>query len=128
MFGRSRPRSTFEMEPSKPYFVSQSLFWQETYYAPICGRNSFSPSAGIHFFFWSPLFKIWDWALSPQQKREGGGGGGLTLWCHYCGNIIKPNFERIWIIFSIYYYFWFNMQWVAVLGWPFKQRKASQRS
>ena len=64
------------MEFSKPYFIFKSWFdkkhskcppgkypWQEL--------NKFLQAL---FFSDPPLWKIWDWKLSPQQK------GGLILW------------------------------------------------
>ena len=58
-FSLNRPRSKFEIEPSKPYFILQSLFWQGKWApkANICGNN-----------FLSPL-KIWDWKLSLEAER-----------------------------------------------------------
>ena len=36
MFGWKKPESTFEIEPSKPYFVLQNLFWQRTSLTESC--------------------------------------------------------------------------------------------
>ena len=74
----NRRTSTFEMEPTEPY-----LFYKvfkkhiQPPQANICIRNSLSPPG--HSYFLIPLFKIWDWTLSPSRKGEER-GGGMILW------------------------------------------------
>ena len=73
MFGQNRPRSTFEIDHSKPNFIFKSLFLTRNIVSPLPpGKYSWQElfkSTQALIFFWYPISKIWDWKPSPQQKR-----------------------------------------------------------
>ena len=60
----------------KVYFLTRSIVSPQ---ANIHGKNSLSPLQAL-IFFWSSLFKIWDWKLSPSRKE---GADTVTL-LHEC--------------------------------------------
>ena len=79
LFHEKRPRSTFEIEPSKPCFIFKSLFffWQDLP-GKYTWQELFKSPPGTQFFpDPPPFFKIWDWKLSTPAER---GGGRLILW------------------------------------------------
>ena len=78
LFISNIPRSKFEIEPSKPYFIYfifKSLFLFDKKpskpQANIHGKSSLSPPRHS-FFLTHPFFKIWDWKLFlPAERRRG---------------------------------------------------------
>ena len=68
-------RSTFEIEPSKPYFILQSLLLTRNIVssplANTCGRNSLSPSKHS-IFFCSPSLSTFRTKSCPPPSRKGG--------------------------------------------------------
>ena len=81
LFGCSAKTSQdwhLKIEPSTSYFILLSLFLTGNILRPkgkSLWQDLFENSPGTPFFFWSPLFKIWNWKLSPKQN-----GWGLILW------------------------------------------------
>ena len=75
-----------KIEPSKPYFLLLSFLTRNTLnpQANICGTDSLRPTPTRQSFFPdSPIFKIWDWMLSPQQNKRGGWNCDVQNW-HKC--------------------------------------------
>ena len=71
----NRPWSRFEIEPSKPYFILQSLFFTLSPALPlpqtnICGTNSYSSPQALIFIL-SPFSKFGTESCSSQHKEEG---------------------------------------------------------
>ena len=68
-------RSTFEIEPTKPYFILQSLLLTRNIVssplANTCGRNSLSPSKHS-VFFCSPSLSTFRTKSCPPPSRKGG--------------------------------------------------------
>ena len=81
MFVSNIPRSKFDIELSKPYFIYfifKSLFlFDKKHSKPqgnIRGKSSLSPPRHS-LFLTTPLFKIWDWKLSLPAERWLGNTG-----------------------------------------------------
>ena len=73
-----RPRSGFEIEPSKPYFILESLFLTRNAVSPSCKylwQVLLNPFITL-IVLWTPFSKFVTESCPPSRKGEG--------W--YCGN------------------------------------------
>ena len=75
MFGRNRPRLTFEIEPSKPYFISQSRFYKirlALHFKPpgkYLWKELFKSHSGTHFFSDPPFSKFGTERCPPTTRK-----------------------------------------------------------
>ena len=80
MFGWSSLRSTFEIEPSKPYFIFKSLFLARSIVSPPANypwQELFKPPQTL-IFFWSPSLQNLGLQVVPPSRK--GGGDTDTVW------------------------------------------------